>query len=489
MRTIPRHSFTMARRAVGYGVFGVVVTLATVGIYALNDLPDLELWHQVDLDEEFTRHSNVKDFAGYLELEDRLFAQLEQQVYQKSGPAGPGSLNRYQHGSGMDPTAVTPNWNRTFELSHDQPQAGVLLLHGLSDSPYSLHHLGESLHRAGASVIGLRIPGHGTAPSGLVETTWQDMAAAVRLAVPHLRAAVGDKPIFLVGYSNGGALAVNYALECLDDATLPRLNGLVLLSPEIGVSSAAALAVWQGRVGHWLGLDKLAWTSVALEYDPYKYGSFAVNAGDQAYRITKAIDKRLGQMAAKGKLGEFPPVIAFQSAIDATVSAADLVSRLFDRLPAQGHELVIFDFNREANIRHVLAKDPAGDLARLLADPHRKFALSVVTNDPAEGGDPSRVIVRRWVNGAEIEPLATGLHWPREMYSLSHIALPFPASDPVYGSGSDGQPTLGNLSLRGERGAIRIPPAEMLRQRWNPFFSWLRQRTHEFCGLPLPQAG
>ena len=91
---------------------------------------------------------------------------------------------------------------------------------------------------------------------------------------------------------------MNYALKCLENPALPKAKGLVLFSPEIGVSPAAALAVWQGRIGHWLGLEQLAWTSVSLEYDPYKYGSFATNAGDLAHRITTAIDKRLGKLSA-----------------------------------------------------------------------------------------------------------------------------------------------------------------------------------------------
>jgi len=62
------------------------------------------------------------------------------------------------------------NWNRSFVLPQEEPALGVLLLHGLSDSPYSLKALGERLNGQGAMVLGLRIPGHGTAPSGLVET-------------------------------------------------------------------------------------------------------------------------------------------------------------------------------------------------------------------------------------------------------------------------------------------------------------------------------
>jgi alpha-beta hydrolase superfamily lysophospholipase len=478
----------MGRRAVGYGLFGVCVTLLVVAIIALDKRPDLSVWHKVDLDEEFTRHSKVKDFEGYLELEKRLFAELDKKVYQKTGPADANSINRYQHGSMTDPTAMKPNWNRTFELTRENPRAGVLLLHGMSDSPYSLRHLGQSLHASGASVIGLRIPGHGTAPSGLVETTWKDMAAAVRIAVKHLRTSVGSKPIYLVGYSNGGALAVHYALETLSDTKLPKVDGLVLLSPEIGVSPAAALAVWQGRLGHWFGLDKLAWNSISLEYDPYKYGSFAVNAGDQAYRITKEIEKLVNRLAEQRKLDAFPPTLAFQSAVDATVSAPDLVSRLFDKLPNRGHELAIFDLNRGKVIQHLLSDNAVKNLAERLKGSNQSFTLTVLTNrDADKEGTPNILIHRRLANQADIEITDSGMAWPTDLFSLSHIALPFPPSDPIYGSGDGGKIiTLGNLALRGERGAIRIPPGEMLRQRWNPFYPWLAKRAHEFCGLPVP---
>ena len=52
-------------------------------------------------------------------------------------------------------------------------------MHGMSDSPYSLRALGQRFHREGYHVVGLRLPGHGTVPSGLLKTTWKDMAAAV----------------------------------------------------------------------------------------------------------------------------------------------------------------------------------------------------------------------------------------------------------------------------------------------------------------------
>ena len=488
MKRIAGHSFTIARRSLGYGLIGAFISLLAIAIYVLEQRAELHIWHEVQLDEEFTSNSKVKDFADYLKLEERLFKQLEEEVYQKTGAADPSSINRYEKGSVMDPTSMAKNWNRTFEMRAADPAAGVLLLHGMSDSPYSLRHIGESLHASGASVIGLRIPGHGTAPSGLVRTTWKDMAAAVKIAVKHLRKSVGDKPIYLIGYSNGGALSVEYALESLHDGSLPKVQGIVLVSPAIGITSTAALAVWQGRLGRWFDLKKLAWNSISLEYDPFKYGSFAVNAGDQAYRITLEIDKRIAKLSESGKLGDFPPVLAFTSAVDATVSAPDLVSRLFDKLPDRGHELVVYDLNREAKIKHMLKNDPAKDLATLLSKANPTFTLSIISNGFDNDDRSADVkIRRRRASGTTIETIDPGLQWPEGMYSLSHIALPFPASDPLYGAGNNGESqTLGNLTLRGERGAIRIPSGDMLRQRWNPFYPYFKTRVHEFCHLENP---
>ena len=132
-----------------------------------------------------------------------MFAELQEKVYDRVG-TGPGYvLFQYSAGSLADPHGEAKNWNRSFELTQTRPVAGVLLLHGMSDAPYSLGALAETLAANGYQVIGLRLPGHGTAPSGLRHITDRDVAAAVRLAIDHLSAGVRDAPIHLVGYSTG----------------------------------------------------------------------------------------------------------------------------------------------------------------------------------------------------------------------------------------------------------------------------------------------
>lgn len=481
----------MARRivvAIAYGASGATLALLVAGIVYLDSQPELDVWHLAKLDAEFTETSAVDSFAGYLALEERLFAQLNEQVYARIATDQRRLINRYNRGSLSDPERWSPNWNRSFVQRAEQPRAGVLLLHGMSDSPYSLRGIGQTLNAAGATVVGLRLPGHGTAPSGLVEISWQDMAAAVRLAMRQLAAELGEgdaaRPLYIVGYSTGAALAVNYALATLDDAALPKVDKLVLLSPAIGVSSAAVLAVWQARLGHLLGLEKLAWNAIVAEYDPFKYSSFAVNAGDVVYRLTRHIQSRLEALSGTGKLAGFPPVLAFSSVVDATVSAPALVSGLFERLPAGGHELLLFDINRVAAIEPILKVDPIAAVLALRDQPGRRFTLSVVGN---ENDSSRRVVVRSARPGeAASSETALGLAWPDEVYSLAHVALPFAPDDPVYGGRPLGKSPgvhLGDLALRGERGVLQIPASDMLRLRWNPFYPYLESRILAFVGL------
>ncbi len=478
-RIIVRHAI----RALTYGALGAVLVLVTISVIYLNSRADLDVWHLADLDEEFTTRSKVETFADYLELEERLFKQLDELVYAKVESDG-SFINRYNRGSLSDPQGWPTNWNRSFELRLDKPGAMVLLLHGMSDSPYSLHHLGERLHKAGAHVLGLRIPGHGTAPSGLVEVTWKDMAAAVRLAMRHLKQLGGDRPIHIVGYSNGAALAVNYALATLEDDSLPRIDSLVVLSPAIGVTSVAALAVWQARLGHLLGLEKLAWNAIQPEYDPFKFVSFAVNAGDQVYRITSEIQAQLDTLGQVGKLGEFPSILAFSSVVDATVSTPALVLNLFERLPADGHELVLFDINRMAEIGPILSSDPMETVHALQDNPDRNFTLSLVTNKHPRTHNVE-VRTRRPGEKTEVES-DLDLTWSDDLYSLTHVALPFPSNDPLYGGHPDDKETmlhLGDIALRGERGVLRISASDMLRLRWNPFYPYIEKRVLDFLGM------
>lgn len=462
-------------------VFGGFTTGIIVLVIALNARPDLKVWHEARLNYEFTESADIEDLAAYLALEDRLFSELRKEVYDQIEEADKREVNRYHAGSLSDPGRWPKNWNRTWVAEPESPQRGVLLLHGMSDSPYSMRSLGERIADEKTAAIALRIPGHGTSPSGLLDVEWEDMAAAVKIAVTHLKGQVGNGPIAIIGYSNGGALAIQYALSAIENSELPQVEKIVLLSPSIGVTKLAALAIWQSRLGRVLGLKKLAWNVIQPEYDPYKYGSFALNAGHQVYRLTSEIRLRLAQAQRNDLLKKFPPVLGFQSVVDATVSTPALVDVLFDTLPEQGHELVLFDINRLKTMETVFSPSPTPQLNQLTEEKPLAFRVTVLENVNAES---RKIMERSRAAGSDsVQERETDLEWPPGIYSLSHVALPFPETDALYGGALAEQSPgiqIGNMVLRGESGVLQIPANTMLRQRWNPFYYFMEERIVKF---------
>ena len=114
-------------KAFAYSVVGALIVLIAGLIGYLESRPDLSVWHETVLDGEFTEHSPVADFAGYLALEARLFKQLDERIYGAIKSQEKSPINRYHRGSLADPERWTPNWNRSFELEVDSPRAGVLI--------------------------------------------------------------------------------------------------------------------------------------------------------------------------------------------------------------------------------------------------------------------------------------------------------------------------------------------------------------------------
>jgi alpha-beta hydrolase superfamily lysophospholipase len=486
MRTVLKHS----AYALAYGVLGAGIALIVLYVAGLRAQPDLQAWHRVHFESEFRAADTdrIRTLADYLALEERLFQELREKVYTPSQGRERARYARFSSGSLSDPLAQQPNWNRTFELPAPNPVGGALLLHGLSDSPYSLRALAEHLHRRGYWVVGLRLPGHGTAPSGLLDAQWEDFAAAARIGARHVRERIGDEaPLLLAGYSNGAALAVEYALARLQGADLPRTDGLVLISPAIGIAPAAAFAVWQGRLGALIGEEKLGWSDIQPEYDPYKYASFAINAGDQSYRLTRRIAGQLDALGGGESLRGMPPVLAFQSVADATVSTPAVIDGLFRRLLPGGHHLVLFDINRHSDAL-LFYRDAATRVREnLLRGPPLPFELTVLTNQATESAALTAMI--RPALQSKVSMEQTALSWPPGVFSLSHVALPFGPDDPIYG---ERRPPglqaiyLGRVDLLGERGVLAVPPAQLLRLRYNPFFPYLQRRIDLFLA-PLEQ--
>lgn len=478
------------RWAIRLGVLGVVnvVVIAVVAAAAVvfgwstmaRGLPDLRGWHVEYPRSEFDADDERAGYGldAYLKQEERVFAELGAFESGEWAKEEVGPYCRFQASSICHPGTVDDrNWNRTFvfegaRVGQDErgPVAGVLMVHGLSDSPYSLRTLGQSLQQQGYTVVGLRVPGHGTCPGALAKVKWEDWTAAVRVAMRGLRDRVpAGTPLMMVGYSNGGALCVEYAARAVREKDLPMPLGIALYSPMIGITPMAEFTEIYPAVATVSGEPKLAWSGIEPEIDPYKYSSWPINASLQGYRLTQALERELAGLVEANKMGEFPKVFAAQSAADSTVLVTRLIEGLMDRTVKGRGELLLFDINRASRLEGLIDKTFEIALIERLRRIDLPFVLTVVTNRSAE---TLEMETRRHESGKRVvTPME--FSWPRDVFSLSHVALSIPPQDPVYGAGGEGKRLpLGTMSGRGERGVLAISEGLLIRMRYNPFHDW-----------------
>jgi len=399
------------------------------------------------------------------------------------------ATNRYYANAPIYPGHFATDWNRSYQMVPDgTPVGAVVLLHGLTDSPYSLRHIARVYRDAGFYVVAIRLPGHGTVPAGLSHVHWQDWAAATRLAVREARAHVDSHaPLHMVGFSNGGALALNYALDAIEDHRLARPDRLILISPMVGITRFARFAGIAGLPGLLPAFARASWLDVVPEFNPFKYNSFPVNGARQAYRLTNVLQSQLQRLAQNDQLGDLAPVLTFQSVVDFTVSTRAVIRSLYELLPDNGSEIVLFDVNRDHLFDVLMRRSSSTALTRVLPSGPQAFRITVLKSVPPDDAIVEMTIAPHTVE-QQMRPLS--LYNPEGVFSMSHVSLPFPLDDSLYGTKPNPDEFygthLGTQSPRGERGALVLNIDAMMRMSSNPFFSYVLDRLREQIANPAP---
>lgn len=472
---------------IGWGFLGFLVGCLLIVFLWSQGRPALSFWHNPTYANlaELSRLGDAT-WSEYLAHEDKQFEALQDLIDAQANKAGAPAepWHRFNPYGLANKLSQELAGNRSYWLKPtSKPRFKALLIHGLSDSPYMLRNLAQRLHQQGGEVIGLRVPGHGLMPAQLINYRWEHARAAVELAAKGFSAG-DDTPLYLVGFSNGGLLSVDYALRTLEVEGLPEPQGLVLIAPAMRVSALAGFAQVQRWMGYLPGLSNLAWVDIRPEYDPFKYNSFPVNAGQQIYELTREVQARLQALSRANKLTRFPSTLAMVSAVDATVAPESVYYDLLAQLPDKGHQLVVFDVNQSQLTRGLLLRQHESLLATL-AQQSLPFHYTRVSNQVPESAEV--VALTRAANDTHTVTEALGYRWPQDVYSLSHLALTVPAADPVYGeaaaiaaSGGLQKMRLGTGGGMGEHGVFIVSMEQLSRLRSNPFYPYLEQRTLAF---------
>lgn len=165
--------------------------------------------------------------------------------------------------------------------TEENSKIGILLIHGLFDSPLHMQDIGEFFFQHHFLVWGILLPGHGTIPGALLSVSYQDWLQTVHFAVEQIAKKVEN--IIIIGNSTGANLAHYYALQHPN-----KIRGLILISPALKIK---APLVSIAHLPTYLPWKRMAWLRQAPDetLDYAKYRSVPFNAVYQVYKLALKI--------------------------------------------------------------------------------------------------------------------------------------------------------------------------------------------------------
>ncbi|MEX2367503.1 MAG: alpha/beta fold hydrolase [Pseudohongiellaceae bacterium] len=187
---------------------------------------------------------------------------------------------------------------------------GIVITHGLFDSPYSMSDIAAYFHSQCFYVQVLLLPDHGTRPGDMLVTQWQQWVLAEHFATRTLAEKV--RTVYVSGHSVGGALSVHEA------ATNPDVDALIAYAPALAISGAAKYAKFIALIGKLF--PKAAWLDVKPDNASYRYESFTLASAAQTWELTRHVQEVLEQRPLT------VPAFIIASMEETTVSAPAIVS-------------------------------------------------------------------------------------------------------------------------------------------------------------------
>jgi len=202
-----------------------------------------------------------------------------------------------------------------FELTVPNSKQAILLIHGLTDSPYLFHDLAAFYHSKGFNVRTLLLPGHGTAPEALLDIEYENWQQATRFAITKVLEDFDQ--VYLGGFSTGGALILDNLLSTTQN--LEKLKGVMLWSP---ASKAKSSVAWAASVADWIPF--LDYAHKGADIDFAKYESFPLNAGAQVHSLMNNLKEKLNNAETVPDI----PLLTITSEVDSTIDTSATLNLL-----------------------------------------------------------------------------------------------------------------------------------------------------------------
>lgn len=251
-----------------------------------------------------------------------------------------------------------------------RPRGVVIIAHGFGEHGGAYAEAAEAIGRAlDVDVVAPDFHGHGRSPGrrGVVRR-YEDLVEDLQAVVAWARGRFGDRPIFLLGHSNGGQVALRFAIEHGD-----AVAGVIVSNPSLKIAMPIPpLKLWLGRIlmrfAPWVTLQAYAPSSV-LTSDPEVRARYRVDALRHD-RISPPLFFGMvagGELLLAGAARLRPPLLMLLGGQDPLIDP-QFSREFFNRVEQEDKTLILYPKMLHEPLNEVGREKVVADVVHWLAD-------------------------------------------------------------------------------------------------------------------------
>lgn len=207
--------------------------------------------------------------------------------------------------------------NMPFECGTQYREIGVLLVHGLGDSPYFFRDVANAMCNEGIHVRTILLPGHGSKPGDMLNVSYEQWQQETNHHIRLFSEEVDN--LYIGGFSTGANLTTIASFSMAEEL---NIKGLIHFSP------AFKSRFFVSRLAPYI--DSLfPWPNVEEEDNPSRYNSTAM-PGFAAYQESVNVLQDLFSQSEKRKRTLNLPVLMVVAEKDSVVDTTKIAEQFRD---------------------------------------------------------------------------------------------------------------------------------------------------------------
>ena len=235
-----------------------------------------------------------------------------------------------------DDKAQEMSMNMPFECGTQYRNIGVLLVHGLGDSPYFFRDVANAMCSEGIHVRTILLPGHGSKPGDMLNVSYQQWQTETNHHIRLFSEEVDN--LYIGGFSTGANLTTIASFSMAEELDI---KGLMHFSP------AFKSRFFVSRLAPYI--DSLfPWPNVEEEDNPSRYNSTAM-PGFAAYQESVNVLQDLFSKSEKEKRALNLPVLMVVAEKDSVVDTSKVAEQFRDNF-THPHKCLLWQGEDEPDV-------------------------------------------------------------------------------------------------------------------------------------------